>query len=199
MTKKLEYEESQTEYEIITNKIYDYIMEKLYDKIYPSEPNIEDNVIFTQCILLSWVEPKHLIKEKNNYLFDSFLPDVINYFDKIDKEKSPRKKLENMVNIFLSIGNVVKFNGENKDIGVDDQLPILNYAFIKARPFPIYTNCKYMELFIGSKKYRLEGNYLTQLFTLCKFISDLGANDLFNVSEEQFKSNCAKSRELEDF
>ena len=56
-----------------------------------------------------------------------------------------------------------------------------------------------MELFIGSKKYRLEGNYLTQLFTLCKFISDLGANDLFNVSEEQFKSNCAKSRELEDF
>ena len=199
MTKKLEYEESQTEYEIITNKIYDYIMEKLYDKIYPSEPNIEDNVIFAQCILLSWVEPKHLIKEKNNYLFDSFLPDVINYFDKIDKEKSPRKKLENMVNIFLSIGNVVKFNGENKDIGVDDQLPILNYAFIKARPFPIYTNCKYMELFIGSKKYRLEGNYLTQLFTLCKFISDLGANDLFNVSEEQFKSNCAKSRELEDF
>ena len=199
LTKKLEYEESQTEYEIITNKIYDYIMEKLYDKIYPSEPNIQDNVIFTQCILLSWVEPKHLIKEKNNYLFDSFLPDVINYFDKIDKEKSPRKKLENMVNIFLSIGNVVKFNGENKDIGVDDQLPILNYAFIKARPFPIYTNCKYMELFIGSKKYRLEGNYLTQLFTLCKFISDLGANDLFNVSEEQFKSNCAKSRELEDF
>ena len=34
---------------------------------------------------------------------------------------------------------VVKFNGENKDIGVDDQLPILNYAFIKAHPLNIYT------------------------------------------------------------
>ena len=153
----MNYNESQSEFETILNKIYDYIMEKIYEKIYPSEPFIEDNLIFAQCILVSWVEPQHLIKGRNNYIFDSFLPDVINYFEKIEKEKSPRKKLENMVNIFVSIENVVKFNGDNKDIGVDDQLPILNYAFIKAHPFPMYTNCKYMELFLGSKKYRLEG------------------------------------------
>ena len=156
----MEFEESQSEYEIIINKIYDYIMEKIYEKIYPSEPKLEDNVIFTQCILVSWIKHKKLIKGKNNYLFDSFLSDVINYFDKIDKEKSPRKKLENMVNIFISIENVVKFNGDNKDIGVDDKIPILNYAFIKARPFPMMTNYKYMELFISSKKFKLEGNYL---------------------------------------
>ena len=58
-----------------------------------------------------------------------------------------------MVNIFISIENVVKFNGDCKDIGVDDQIPILNYAFIKARPFSMMTNCKYMELFISSKKF----------------------------------------------
>ena len=194
LIKKMNFDESQDEFEIITNKIYDYVMEKIYEKIYPLEPVIEDNVIFTQCILVSWIEPKHLIKGKNNYLFDSFLPDVINYFEKLDQEKSPRKKLENMKNIFTSIENVVKFNGENKDLGVDDQLPILNYAFIKARPFPIYTNCKFMELFLGNKKYRLEGNYLTQLFTICKFIENLNAGDLFDVSEEQFKINCMKSR-----
>ena len=199
LIKKMNFEESQKEFGIIMNKIYDYIMEKIYDKIYPSEPFMEDNVIFTQCILISWVEPKHLIKEKNNYLFDSFLPDVVNYFDKIDQEKSPRKKLENMKNIFISIENVVKFNGENKDVGVDDQLPILNYAFIKAHPFPMYTNCKYMELFIGSKKYKLEGNYLTQLFTICKFIENLNFDNLFDVSEEQFKNNCIKSRDIKGF
>ena len=171
-------------------------MEKIYEKIYPLEPAIEDNVIFTQCILVSWIEPKHLISGKNNYIFDSFLPDVMNSFAKIDQEKSPRKKLENMINIFTSIENVVKFNGENKDLGVDDQLPILNYAFIKARPFPIYTNCKFMELFLGTKKYRLEGNYLTQLFTICKFVENLSAEDLFDISEEQFKNNCLKSRDI---
>ena len=83
LIKKMNFEESQKEFGIIMNKIYDYIMEKIYDKIYPSEPFMEDNVIFTQCILISWVEPKHLIKEKNNYLFDSFLPDVVNYFDNL--------------------------------------------------------------------------------------------------------------------
>ena len=197
LVKRMNYNESQSEFETILNKIYDYVMEKIYEKIYPSEPFIEDNLIFAQCILVSWVEPQHLIKGRNNYIFDSFLPDVINYFEKIEKEKSPRKKLENMVNIFVSIENVVKFNGDNKDIGVDDQLPILNYAFIKAHPFPMYTNCKYMELFLGSKKYRLEGNYLTQLFTICKFIENLSAKDLFDVSEEKFKNNCSKCRENE--
>ena len=199
LIKKMNFEESQNEFEIIMDKIYDYVMEKLYEKIYPLEPYTEDNVIFTQCILNSWIEPKHLIKEKNNYLFDSFLPDVINYFEKIDQEKSPRKKLEFMKNIFISIGDVVKFNGENKELGVDDQLPILNYAFIKAHPFPIYTNCKFMDLFLGSKKYRLEGNYLAQLFTICKFIENLSASDLFDISEEQYKNNCLKSRDIKGF
>ena len=199
LIKRMNYNESQSEFETILNKIYDYVMEKIYEKIYPSEPFIEDNLIFAQCILVSWVEPQHLIKGRNNYIFDSFLPDVINYFEKIEKEKSPRKKLENMVNIFVSIENVVKFNGDNKDIGVDDQLPILNYAFIKAHPFPMYTNCKYMELFLGSKKYRLEGNYLAQLFTICKFIENLSASDLFDISEEQYKNNCLKSRDIKGF
>ena len=199
LIKKMNFDETQKEFELIINKIFDYVMEKIYDKIYPSEPFIEDNIIFTQCILTSWIEPQHLIKGRNNYLFDSFLPEVINFFDKIEKEKSPRKKLENMINIFTSIENVVKFNGENKDIGVDDQLPILNYAFIKAHPFPIYTNCKYMELFLGNKKFKLEGNYLTQLITVCKFIENLSAKDLFDVTEEKFKANCAKSRVLRGY
>ena len=199
LIKKMNFDESQKEFEIIMSKIYDYVMEKLYDKIYPLEPYTEDNIIFTQCILNSWIEPKHLIKEKNNYLFDSFLPDVIDNFEKIDQEKSPRKKLEFMKNIFISIENVVKFNGENKELGVDDQLPILNYAFIKAHPFPIYTNCKFMDLFLGSKRYRLEGNYLAQLITICKFIENLSAKDLFDISEEQYKNNCIKSRDIKGF
>ena len=190
LIKQLNIDESQKEFEDINNKIYDYVMEKLYDKIYPSEPREEDNLIFKQCILLSWTEPKHFIRGKNNYIFDSFLPDVIGYFDKIEKEKSPRKKLENMSNIFVSIENVVKFNGKNKDIGVDDQLPILNYAFIKAHPLNIFTICKFMNLFLGSKKNKAEDNQLTQLFSICEFVQYITSDKLNDISEEMFKKNC---------
>ena len=186
----LHMEEDQKEFIDINDKIYDYIMEKLYDKIYPSEPHIKDNVIFKQCILMSWAEPKHFMQGKNNYIFDIFIPDVIELFKKIQKEKSPRKKLECMNKIFVSIENVVKFNGDNKDIGVDDQLPILNYAFVKARPINIYTNCRFMNLFIGSKKNKGEDNQLVQLSGICEFISDIKPEKLYNIDKDTFYKNC---------
>ena len=95
-----------------------------------------------------------------------------------------------MSNIFVSIENVVKFNGENKDIGVDDQLPILNYAFIKAHPLNIFTNCKFMNLFLGSKRNKAEDNQLTQLFSICEFVQDITSDRLNDISEEMFKKNC---------
>ena len=190
ISKHLNIDETQNEFEDINNKIYDYVMEKIYDKIYPSEPQEKDNLIFKQCILLSWVEPKHFIEKKNNYIFDSFLPDVIDYFGNIEKEKSPRKKLINMNKIFISIENVVKFNGDNKNIGVDDQMPILNYAFIKSHPLNIYTNCKFMNLFLGSKKKKVEGNQLAQLIGICEFVSEITYKKLIDVTEDVYKKNC---------
>ena len=165
-------------------------MEKIYEKIYPTFPQENDNIIFRNCILLSWVEPKHFISGKKNYIFDSFLPDVTGFFNKIENEKSPRKKLLYMSKIFISIENVVKFNGDSKDIGVDDQLPILTYAFIKTHPFLIYTNYKFMELFLGEKKNQGEGNQLAQLEAACQFVSEIKYSDLNDMTEEKYKKNC---------
>jgi hypothetical protein len=189
LIKHLKMDETQKEFQDINNKIYDYVMEKIYDKICPIEMTEDDILIFKRCIELSWTEPKHFIKEKNNYFFESFLPDVIGYFQKIELEKSPRKKLENMNNIFISIGNLVKFNGENNGIGVDDQLPILNYAFIKAKSQKIYSDCKFMKLFIGDKKNKEEGNELAQLEGVCLFIQNISSKDLYDVSDEVFEKN----------
>ena len=190
LTQNLKIEESSTEFQNINNKIYDYVMEKIYEKIYPTFPQENDNIIFRNCILLSWVEPKHFISGKKNYIFDSFLPDVTGFFNKIENEKSPRKKLLYMSKIFISIENVVKFNGDNKDIGVDDQLPILTYAFIKTHPFFIYTNYKFMELFLGEKKNQGEGNQLAQLEAACQFVSEIKYSDLNDMTEEKYKKNC---------
>ena len=178
------------EFNDISAKIYDYVMEKLYDKLYPKQPDPLDNQIFNQCQLLSWTEPKHYIKSKTNLVFDSFLPDVIHYFKEIDKQKSPRQKLIYMNKIFQSISNVVKFSGGDQT-GVDDIMPILNYAFIKAKPPHMISNCKYMELFIGDKKNREEGNQLAQLTAICAFAENITPDKLFGMNEETNFKRCS--------
>ena len=190
LTKHLKFEENSQELEDVNNKIFDYVMEKIYDKIYPVEPDEIDNRIYNNCLLLSWVEPKNFIREKNNYIFDNFLPDVFASFDKIEKEKSPRKKLLNVSEIFVSIENVVKFNGDNKDLGVDDQITFLNYGFIKAHPLNISKNCQYMDLFLGSKRNKLEGSQLVQLQGICQFVDEIKYSDLINVTKDNFDKNC---------
>ena len=45
-------------------KIYDYVMEKLYDKIFPKEIEKEDLKIFQNCVKCSWIELKHFVREK---------------------------------------------------------------------------------------------------------------------------------------
>ena len=174
----------------ISNKIYDYVMEKLYDKIFTKAPDPLDIKIHNQCQLLSWAEPKHFMQTKTNLVFDSFLPDVIKYFKEIDIQKSPRQKIIYMSKIFQSISNVVKFSGGG-EIGIDDIMPILNYAFIKAKPTHIYSNCKYMELFIGEKKNREEGIQLVQLMASCQFFENVSPDKLYGINDEQFYKRCS--------
>ena len=95
-----------------------------------------------------------------------------------------------MQKIFNSINDVLRFNGGDGSCGVDDQMPILNYAFIKARPEHILSNCKYMNLFIGKNKNRYEGSQLTQLSGICEHVMSLTANQLNGITEEEFEQKC---------
>ena len=180
---------SSLDIEEINNKIYDYVMSKIYDKIFP-KTNDKDDKIFNKSFMLSWTEPKHFIQGKTNYVFDSFLPGVIDYFKLIDKEKSPRKKILYMKEIFNSISKVVKFNGGDENTGVDDQMPILNYAFVKAQPIRIYSNSKLMELYIGDMSSKEEGSQLIQLIALCEFIIKLSYENIHGVTKEEFTKKC---------
>ena len=178
----------------VNNKIYDYVMEKIYEKIYPIEPEPEDNLIFRKCVLLSWVEPKHFLVKKKNYVFDSFLPDVIEFFTKMDNEKSPRVKFVYMKKIFIAINDVLRFNGGEGQAGVDDQMPILNYSFIKARPQHISSNYKFMNLFIGKNRNRSEGSQLTQISGICEHVMNLTYNQLNGITKEEFDKKCNEAQ-----
>ena len=181
--------ENEKNLEDIYNKIYDYIMEKLYYKLYPKEPDIADNIIFQNCFKHYWVELENLIKEKKNYIFDNYLPDTINYFEQFAREKSPRKKLLCIGEIFNCLYNLGKFNEDNVE-GADDEIPLLNYAFIKSKPTRIYSNCRYTELFMGKSKFGIEGSQLAKIFGICEQMRIISYKKLFNISESDYNKNC---------
>ena len=143
---------SEKDINILNNKIYDYVMSKINSRIYPKEEPYLDGVIIRKVLELSWIEPENIINSKTHFDFDLVLPDIINYFNLIRTEKSPRKKLMNLDNIFSSINRLLIFSSGATKIGVDDQIPLLTYCFIKARPMMVYKDCKFMQLYIGDKK-----------------------------------------------
>ena len=177
----------------INEKIYDYVMSKIYDKIFPSESYENDMKIFQSAVRLSWTEPKHFIKSKRELVFGTFLKDVSKLFKLMDSEKSPRKKFLNLKEIYNSVGFLLKFNGVGAEAGVDDQLPILCYSIVKSQDLRLYSNAKFMKLFVGEKKNKLEGSQIVQLFTACKFIGDLKYQDLIDVSYDEFNTKCDKA------
>ena len=178
---------NEIELNMVNNKIYDYVLSRIYDKIYPKERDQSDKKIFRNSCQLSWVEPDNIIKDKTQYDFDFVLPDINNYFNQIRNEKSPRKKIINLNEIFISINKLLKFTKGDVPVGVDDQMPLLSYCFIKSRPWGIYTDINFMKLYIGNRKNKVEGNQLTQLFTICDFIEQAKFSSFNNVSENEFK------------
>ena len=177
---------------IINKKIYDYVMGKLYDNLYPIESYVEDDKIFQQSIKLSWIEMKHFINSKKKYIFGNFLNDALACYNLLDKEKSPRKKFLNVEKIFELIYYLLKFNNSGDDIGVDAQLPILAYVLIKSQPLTMFSNTKYMELYVQDRA-NLKGSYLAQMLGMCNFINELQYSKLFNITEEEFYSKCKEA------
>ena len=182
---------NEKEINIINDKIYDYIMEKISHKIFPKVKHATDDQLIQKTCMLSWIEPHNIIKDNNaHYDFELILPDISKYFNLIRREKSPRRKLMNLNKIFSSINRLLIFNSGKKDIGVDDQMPLLTYCFIKTKPFKIYSNLKFMELYIGEKKNKGEHNQLSQMFGICSFIKEINAKSVYNVTEEDFSQKC---------
>ena len=177
---------NESELNIINDKIYDYVMSRIYDKIYPKKKNLIDKNIFRKTCQLSWIEPENLIKGNLHYDFDFVLPDINKYVCQIRDEKSPRKKIISLNNIFNSINKLLIFTKGDVPIGVDDQMPLITYCLIKARPYGIFTDLNFMQLYIGNKKNKVEDNELTQLLTILDFIDQAKYSSFDNVSKEEY-------------
>ena len=172
----------------IENKIFDYILNKLYNKLYPAYPHKTDLDILKNCHKLSWTESKHFIEKKqnkeNNY--DIFMDDIKQLFDNLEKEKSPRKKLIIIDDIFKTVSNIISFNGQDeKGGGADDLMAILLYIFVRVEPKQIYSDLQYIQLFMkdktGAKQYQI-----VHLSNICEIMKNISHEQLYGVTEEEF-------------
>ena len=172
--------------------IYDFIMARIYDKIFPHTDNYKDDKIYRQTVLFSWLEPKHLIKENKIFNLSDISRDFHYYITRLQEKKSPFEKFEYLSKIFKLINKSAKFHGHELK-GNDDTMPILLYLVLKEKPLKLYSNCKYMELFLLDKKNKEEDSQLMQFNSICDLISKMEYEDLFNVSLKEYKLKCAEA------
>ena len=113
-------------YEIVSS----YIMNRIYDKIYPHEPDTNDSLIHQQCVKLSWIEPHHLCKIENLNL-DNILPRTVGLIKELDNEKNPEGKLKLITKVIHIILNNMTYCIGKVEGGVDDQVPMLIYIIVR--------------------------------------------------------------------
>lgn len=176
----------------IMEKLYDYIMEKLYNKIFPKEPYEEDNKFFQKSVLLSWTQLMHFIKSEEEFDLGNFENDSLEYFKVLNKEKSPRKKIIAMNNIYKSIEFLLRLNVKD----LEYTYPILTFSMIKAQDLRMGSNIRYMDLYIGEKIYEKEGTYLKNFKDIFDYILKIIHSDLNGVSESEFIKNCNDAKGL---
>ena len=163
-------------------------MNKLHFKIFPIEPLPKDITLYNKLLELNWIEPKNIIqKDIINYTFFS---EPISLIQKFEKSKSPISKMKMLQKTFQSIQNIIKFNLKELYLGTNQIIPIFVYILIKSKPKRLWSNLKYIQLYLG---YKIDQQIFFQFQVAITMIETMDHNRLINVSQEEFENNCKNS------
>ena len=177
---------SLDEFLSIVYELQNYILFKLYDKLYPINDSIEDIFFYKKCCRLDFIKPENIIKDKN-MVNEKLLEISINYINEIDKKFTPIDKIKNFGKAIDILKNSMSFNSGKSDLGLDDTLPFIIYIVLKSKPKNINTNFNYCNLYINPELSKRQfGNILTQYEMVMNIIKKMKYNDLINVNKEQF-------------
>ena len=180
---------SKDDFEIVKEKLFDFILNKLYDKLYPLKSSERDECIYRTSLKLSWIEAKHIIKNEKNYNHsDLFIKDIKHLFMKFDKEKSPLKKIRVLMDIMTNIENIPCIT-LGKKLDVDEKIEFLIYIFSKVHPKRMDSDIKYMKLFMFEKTGKEEIN-LSIFESICDIYNNFDYKKLFGVNEIEYNQKC---------
>ena len=171
---------------VIIYELENYVLLKLYDKLYPSIDTPEDQFFYKKCCRLNFVKPENIIKNKK-MINEKLLEISINYISEISRKKTPVDKIKSFGKAIDILKNSMTFNSGKTDLGLDDTLPFIIYIILKSKQKNIYTNFNYCNLFINPELSKKQfGNMLTQLGMVMDIIKNMKYNELIDVTEEQF-------------
>ena len=167
-------------------QITNYIMDKLYYKLYPNRAMETDEKIYQRCVSLQWIELKHLTTT-TNIDSETFLPSTIGYIEQMDKVKNPREKIEQILKVIQIINDTLRFSyGDEIEGGLDDQLPFLIFIIIKSSPKRLASNIRYIELFHDNLDNGLLSHKLTTMKIIGERLCNFDFKQLINISESEY-------------
>ena len=136
---------SKEEFDTILFELENYILYKLYTKLFPSAQTKKDIKFYKKCCRLNFIKPEALIKDKkaiNEKLWQASIILINELYAKF----TPVDKVEKFGKAFGILQNSLTFSSGKNDLGIDDTIPILIYVMIKAKPKNIFSNSKYCQL-----------------------------------------------------
>lgn len=183
MSKYIYKEESLSNYtdeqknNIIENVIT-FIQKKLYDRIFPIQPNTLDSVLQNNAIDLCGMKSEQLLG--NSHLLNKQIIEAgLKYYKYIEKAKCPLEKLE----AFIKINDLIKTNlafccGVN-NIQEDLIIDALAYLILLTQPSHFYSNFSYIELYITNKKKPLWKKWIDLLLKVLNRAKVIKKDDFF--------------------
>ena len=177
---------SKDDIESIVIELENYILFKLYDKLYPTKSTKDDIKFYKKCCRLEFIKPNHLITDKN-IVNEKLWKISMDYLNEINRKYTPADKIKSISKSFAILQNSITFCSGKKELGVDDTIKPLIYILIKAQPKNIFTIYQYCQLFLNSDLAKKEyGILLTQIYLIMRIIKDMKYNELIGVTEQQF-------------
>ena len=165
----------------------DYIHSKLYNKIYPSKPSIEDIFFEKKCTRLQFIKQENIIKNKKFFIDNNLLQVAIDHIIEMDNKHTPIEKIKSFGKALNILSNTMTINTGRSDFGIDDNIPLILYTVIKAKPKMMISNYDYSNEFINKELSKKQyGSILVQMGMVSKIITNMKYTDLEGVTEKEF-------------
>ena len=173
--------------------INNYIIGKIYPKIFSYKRSKLDIFLYNKCKRLSWLKPNHILGKKKTD--ENLFGKAMEFLDKIDEDKTPADKMKSFINASAILENSITFYTGKGGLGLDDSMSLMEYVIIKSCPKRFSSNYKFCEMFMleDLKKKQL-GQKLTQMNIFINVIQEKKCSDLIDVTEQMF----GKDERLED-
>ena len=184
-------EYSEEEKKNIKKQIENFIYVQLYNKIYYKTTIKADNNLYSTLVQLNWVEP-YMLDESLKYLDEKMINLMETFIYNMRSEMSPTNKLREFEKVHLIISNIISLYGFDKNI----YIKILLYVLIKVKPIDLFSNLRYIEIFLSDEMKEEKVNLLSIFKEVISRIIQFSSKDLVGFTEKQYEEKIKNVTKL---